>query len=329
MPKNIPSRQELYEIVIQVVRGRCEDFGFDCPATISNDHSLDSLGLEPADIATEVENYWFKYYSQIQIKGEPDEWKTIHDLVLALEQTLQQESNEKAGASTELGDNKPQQRLSVEKSSVSDADFASSSPKKNQSASEYFVLYCDFPACPECSHDCYLDIDDGIELEGVTTWSTGKRFEKPIQTPIVLQGRFQGEHKGDPKELYDGTLCLMSSRLVAALRSMGVENIDAYPAVVRTNRNTDIAYEAVNIIGLVSADAINEKSFSSHDGAPPLIDASVEGFQVSPHKTGGRKLFRLLENVGTMVVSREIRDGLLARGITTLRFIDPKDWVRL
>lgn len=191
---------------------------------------------------------------------------------------------------------------------------------------EYFVLYCDYP---RGASEGYLDVDDSVDLEGVTTWSTGARFNLPKDTHFTVGAVVEGDDDDvAPKELYDEIMCLMSARLVAALQASGVDNLDAYPATIQTDRGKSYDYRAVNIIGLVAAADLSASNISNYDG-PATIDSSIEGFKADTRRTQHLLMFRLLENVGTIVVHRRVRDSLLAQGINTLSFIEPEDWIQI
>ncbi|HYD52538.1 MAG TPA: hypothetical protein VEA99_07920 [Gemmatimonadaceae bacterium] len=190
----------------------------------------------------------------------------------------------------------------------------------------YYALYCDFPRSPT---DGYLDIDDGIDIEGVESWSSGQRFAAPPRAPIVVTCTPEGEAEGPPREMHDANLLLMSDRLVAALRGAGVDNIDTYPAtLVHAQTGERWPYQAVNIIGLVRAADLGKSVWTNHDGEA-LFDTSFESLAVDERAARGQLLFRLAENTGTILAHERVRDHIIASGIDTIRFIEPENWVRI
>jgi hypothetical protein len=190
----------------------------------------------------------------------------------------------------------------------------------------YYVLECDYP---DDDNDGYLDIDDGIDIDGIDSWSAGERFTVPVPNPIGVEAMPEGDYTGPPIEMHDGNLLLMSPRLVAALREAGVDNLDCYPAViVNIETKKKYEYQAVNIIGLVAAADLGKSQWSSYDG-DPAYDASFEGLTVRPEAARGALMFRLAENTGVILVHDKVKAHLLAKGLDTLTFSEPEDWVQL
>jgi hypothetical protein len=190
----------------------------------------------------------------------------------------------------------------------------------------YYVLDC---PTPDAENDGYLDIDDGIDIDGIDSWSAGERFTVSVPNPISVEAIPEGEYTGPPVEMHDGNLLLMSNRLVGALREAGVDNLDCYPAViVNVETKKKHQYQAVNIIGLVAAADLGKSEWSSYDG-DASYDASFEGLSVREEAARGALMFRLAENTGIILVHEKVKDHLLAKGLDTLTFNDPEDWVQL
>jgi hypothetical protein len=190
----------------------------------------------------------------------------------------------------------------------------------------YYVLDCDYPRDEAGG---YLDIDDGIEIDGIENWSTGHRFTVPIESVIEVNVIPEGGYRGPPKEMKDANLLLMSDRLVSALRAAGVDNIDVYRALLRNVATGETyAYQAVNIIGVIAAADLARSEWASYDGEP-LFDTSFESLALNENALAGALLCRLAENTGTILIHEKVRDRILASGIDTLNFIEPEDWMQL
>jgi hypothetical protein len=60
-----------------------------------------------------------------------------------------------------------------------------------------------------------------------------------------------------------------------------------------------------------------------------MFDVSFTRLVLDESRCHDELAFRLGQNVNAIVVHDFVRDALLARGIDTLSFIDPSDWVQL
>ncbi len=103
-------------------------------------------------------------------------------------------------------------------------------------------------------------------------------------------------------DYYDGDN-LMSKRLVKALLSVGVDNLQTFPAKI-VDQETGKSYNellVVNVIGLVSC-AVDEASQSS-----PLADVKYYfKLIIDPARAGNLKMFRLAESRIDVIVSEEV-----------------------
>lgn len=188
----------------------------------------------------------------------------------------------------------------------------------------YYVLYCETPMDEE---DGYLDIEDGLEIEGVDCWDIGRRFDVDIPNPLQVDLVPVEGYTGEPAEMHDGNILLMSNRLVAALKEAGVDNLDCYPATLKNvETGKTFSYQAVNIIGVMAAADLEKSQWQSYDGEP-LFDVNFEGLEINEQAAQGALLFRLAESTDTILIHEKVRDHIIARGIATLKFIRPSDWV--
>jgi len=190
----------------------------------------------------------------------------------------------------------------------------------------YYVLYCEYP---KDAAGGFMDIDDGIRIRGVRSWRIGQRIDVEVPNPIIVNVTPTGSYTGPPIEMSAGTLLLMSNRLVEALRAAGVDNIDCYPASLRNTKTGETYnYQSVNILGLVAAADLTKSEATIYDDSP-AADVSFESVVLKNEALHGELLFRLAENTGTIMIHEKVRDKILERGITTLKFIRPENWVRL
>jgi hypothetical protein len=190
--------------------------------------------------------------------------------------------------------------------------------------SMYYVLDCDIPMD---ENDGYFDIDDSaVEIDGIDSWSIGKKFTVPVPNPIIVDANPMEEYAGPPPEMNDANILIMSERLTKALREAGVDNIDTYPALLRnTETGKTYKYEAVNIIGLVAAADLAKSEWESFD-SKPQFDTTFERLVIDGEAAGGSLMFRLAENTFAIVIHARVRDHLIKSGLDTLTFVEPEDW---
>ena len=105
--------------------------------------------------------------------------------------------------------------------------------------------------------------------------------------------------------------CVMSSSFLATLRGAGVDNIQAFPAVLtntRTRRQYN-GYFAANVIGMVACANIAESN------ATPLADVYFfHDLVIDPRKTHDLLLFRLAESQMEIIVHEKVARAIRAAG---------------
>lgn len=180
---------------------------------------------------------------------------------------------------------------------------------------------------PEDDDGGYYDINDGLQFDGVLSWSLGRRWNVDLPDPIEIEILPVEGYVGPLSDLYDGNMCLMSPRLVEVLRSVGVDNLDVYRAVLRnTQTGEGHEFHVVNIIGLVAAADLGRSKWSSYDDEP-VIDVTFDRIEIDERAAREQKVFRLAENTGVIMVDEEVRDHLLRGDFPSLIFSEPKHWV--
>lgn len=130
-----------------------------------------------------------------------------------------------------------------------------------------------------------------------------------------------------PRHLLGMQIPVVSELLLQAMTAAGVDNFQAFPAVLR---NTDTGaqwdgYFAFNVIGLLDAMDLRASKYTEimpgNDQIPALLD--FEKLAIDGSKTRNLLLFRLLQNPGAMLVHHKVRDQLRQQkppegwGITT------------
>jgi hypothetical protein len=189
-------------------------------------------------------------------------------------------------------------------------------------SASYFVIHCPEPR----------DWDDSALLgatplpPGAISWRVGQRFPNPPAEPIVIE--MNATHSDQLCTWYDVDAVIMPRALLDTLRAFGVDNLDAYSALIRhpkTGFQTE-DYVAVNLIGLVSAVDIGSSNVVG-GSSDHKLDTDFEGFAIDPAKAHDLPMFRLAENTSAILVHERLRDHLKAAGFSMLRYMKPEKFV--
>ena len=158
----------------------------------------------------------------------------------------------------------------------------------------------------------------------------GTRISVAVPNPLVFPLKALNpdakDHGPEMPEIFDGSVPLFRSDLIAALATAGVDNVDYYPAEVREPDGSRVYrdYQAANVVGLVQA-ADMAKSRATVRTGGPIIDVEFDELVLAPERARGALIFRLAEATGSIFVHEKVRDQLLASGFDKLEFLEPGD----
>lgn len=198
--------------------------------------------------------------------------------------------------------------------------------------SRYYILDC--PLLVNHDGELLVEIHNAENVGSVWDWRDGAALSEEernsIPNPILIDVDYYREYQGQPVELFDVGTPLMSKRLAETLIEVGVHNLEFFPAILK-NKGTGKTYEyrAFKVVGLVLAADLGKSKWESYD-KKPVADTSFEDLVLDESKATGSGLlmFRLAENINALMVHEKVRDAILAKGINTLKFMEPKDWVQ-
>jgi len=176
----------------------------------------------------------------------------------------------------------------------------------------------------------YMEIDESTCYKSFRNWGVGslERVATPPEKVIIDVVPFDG-YKGEPPELSDSTVPLMSARLRKALLEAGVDNIVYHPVTLKnTETGQTYPFYAFNLIGLISATDFDASNISSYD-EDFIGDGSIKGMAIDESKLHGQNMFRLAEKFSAIFISDNVRKHIEASGIDTLKFILPEDYYAL
>jgi hypothetical protein len=159
------------------------------------------------------------------------------------------------------------------------------------------------------------------------SWMTGTPFPTPPPEPIRIGLRGTDEDRWVLGDLWLTPVTVMSTRVLEAIRSAGVDNLDTY-AVELLDPISGKLYRdfvAFNVIGKLAAADLGATQFAP-GSQERMISADIDSLSVNADRARGALMFRLAESVNAVVVHERVRDAVLAAGIDTLTFLEPEDW---
>ncbi len=131
---------------------------------------------------------------------------------------------------------------------------------------------------------------------------SGKVITEEIQTPLIFTTNAK---RGDTMlDFFKGSVTLMSKRFLKILQGAGVDNLQVFPAIVKSEEDGTIwtDYFAINILSMISCADLSK---STYDEIMPG-HYIFEELAIFPEKTNGELLFRLQEHSPTIIMHRNI-----------------------
>jgi hypothetical protein len=175
--------------------------------------------------------------------------------------------------------------------------------------------------------ECYGPLDrtrQAIDTVPVGfAWNRGRRFDKTV--PVPLEVLMDGD--GEMMPMFDRGVLLWRDDLVAAIRSSGANNFDAYEAVlvdpIANRRHAN--YKAINILGLVRAADMQKSQFWSPSGGT-AVDVMFDELALDESKARDLLLFRMAESRNGIVVHERVKRAVEAADIPDIDFVEPNAW---
>jgi Immunity protein family (Imm11) len=187
--------------------------------------------------------------------------------------------------------------------------------------SSYYVMHVEDP---DVGYRARLEYKRDTPLR---SWMTGAQFQKPPEEPIAIRLRGTDEEGWILGDLWLTPITVMSNRLLQALQSAGVDNLDTYavelldPVSGKTHKD----FVAFNVVGKIAAADTAATRFSP-TSSDRMISADIDSLALDDTKARGALMFRLAESVNAIIVHDSVRQAVLAAGIDTLTFLEPEDW---
>ena len=131
---------------------------------------------------------------------------------------------------------------------------------------------------------------------------SGKVITEEIETPLVYTTNAKN---GDTMlDFSKGSVTLMSKRFLEILQGAGVDNLQVFPAIVKSEEDESVwnDYFAVNILGMISCADLSKSTYDEIMPGHYIFDELA----IFPEKTNGALLFRLQEHSPTIIMHRDI-----------------------
>ena len=196
----------------------------------------------------------------------------------------------------------------------------------------YYVMNCDSFEYNDGS--AALSINNNFKLAGIRLWKTGKPIaaikKENIPTPVEINFDAYKGYAGEPPSLEDVGIPLMSKKLANTLTSAGVDNLELFPAIVKNNQTGQtFEYQVYNVIGLVAAMDRQNSDYESYKNMNPVGGASIYELVLDESRIQDLLLFRLSENISTLVVHETIKNKIEEMGILDITFIKPENYIQI
>lgn len=151
-----------------------------------------------------------------------------------------------------------------------------------------------------------------------------KEFERPPPEPIVLTIDPSPDYAGAPMPTFlSQPVPLMSRALCEVIRGAGVDNIDVYRAELRRADGSLASddYYVFNLLGVISAVDLKNSTF---DPAQPDHEIAMSFDSLAIDKKAARDflMFRLHENITTIIIHERVKKAIEASGIPLVRAHD-------
>lgn len=127
-------------------------------------------------------------------------------------------------------------------------------------------------------------------------------------------------------DVFDISGLVLSERLYQTIVAFGVDNLDAYPAVMIDTETKErfTGYYAVNVIGLIAA-ADMQKSVATIQPGGPVIDVAFDQLVIDAAKARGALMFRLAESTSSVWLHPALVKHIKDAGFPGIEFTDPSE----
>ncbi|TEW43763.1 imm11 family protein [Psychromonas algicola] len=177
-------------------------------------------------------------------------------------------------------------------------------------------------------------INNNFKLAGIRLWKTGKPIavskKDNIPNPVTIDFDVYQGYNGELPHIRDLGITMMSQTLVDILISAGVDNLELFPAILKNNQTGQtLPYQIFNVIGLVSAMDLQASDYETYKNTAPKGDTIIHQLVLDESRIQDVLLFRLAENVSTLLVHECIKNKIEEAGLQGVKFIRPEEYSQI
>ncbi len=161
----------------------------------------------------------------------------------------------------------------------------------------YFILVND----PFCDFDFYIKAP--TDLPRAISFISGRQIDGDC-LKLPLEFITDASANDTIVDFRDGTIPLMSEKCLSLFRDAGVDNLQTFPAIVRSDVDGTIwkNYYAINVLGLISCADLDKSEFTEiMPGSYRFRESAIDA-----NKAKEALLFRLQEDSGSILMHKSI-----------------------
>lgn len=159
-----------------------------------------------------------------------------------------------------------------------------------------FIMY--YSLINNIRYESEITINEPKSLPLELSFISGRVISIPIETPMVFT---TDGKKGDIlRDFLRGSITLVSKRFLDILQGAGVDNLQTFPAIVKSTVDGSVwnDYFAVNVLGMIACADLNKSTYS--EIMPGYY--KFEDLAIDANKAKGALLFRLHEHTPTIMM---------------------------
>jgi hypothetical protein len=151
------------------------------------------------------------------------------------------------------------------------------------------------------------------------------KFKQPPEEPIKVYIKEGRENDPWPSFLHQ-PLPVMNTKLLETIRSVGVDNIDAYKAEFYYHDESLASsdYWAINLVGKLTVADLSKSTYDNEQ-QDRTVAMTFETLVVDKKKTHSMLMFRLAENITTILVHERVKIAVEKANISNVQFFKPSD----